>query len=312
MYTTFPVDTLWSLDSEYVFLTSKSLFWPLWWKIPPRYPGIYPRKWTQTSADASDRLLNGKKPTCLSPGLEGSFMQEYWLSYLRDYRGLKKRINAIRKSQQGFDSHVLSSDESPDESAPPRPSDLDSNDLVLGTHFPEPRTSINLAPSTIPNRGITFPEYPANDQASTTEQVQPPLGTSNSMRDRRFSTRSGAFNFTSLRAATRAAQRRSFSSWRRNSLFVSSQTSILTIWTDNGTNGGSQRHPHPLTALPLRELLDHLTLHEVSFFTMLDAQLDKVESFYIAREKEMLDRTYMLQVQLNELNDHRKLFHVRP
>lgn len=45
---------------------------------------------------------------------------------------------------------------------------------------------------------------------------------------------------------------------------------------------------------------------------MLDAQLDKVESFYIAREKEMLDRTYMLQVQLNELNDHRKLFHVRP
>jgi len=45
---------------------------------------------------------------------------------------------------------------------------------------------------------------------------------------------------------------------------------------------------------------------------MLDAQLDKVESFYIVREKEMLDRTYMLQVQLKELNDHRKLFHVRP
>jgi hypothetical protein len=214
-----------------------------------------------------------------------------WKKAYIDYRGLKKRINAIRKSQQGFDSYVLSSDESPDESVPPRPSDLDSNDLVLGTHFSEPRTSINLAPSTIPNRGITLREYPARDSASTTEQVQSSLGTSSSTKDRRFSTRSGAFNLTSLRAATRAAQRKSFSSWH------------------NGISDGSQRHPPPLTALPLRELLDHLTLHEVSFFTMLDAQLDKVESFYIAREKEMLDRSYMLQIQLNELNDHRTLFH---
>jgi len=82
---------------------------------------------------------------------------------------------------------------------------------------------------------------------------------------------------------------------------------------DNGISGaGSQRHPHPLAALPLHELLEHLTPQEVSFFTMLDAQLDKVESFYIAREKEMLDRSYLLQMQLNELNDHRKLFYVRP
>lgn len=215
-----------------------------------------------------------------------------WKKAYIDYRGLKKRINAIRKSQQGFDSNVLSSDESPDEAFVPRPSDLDSNDLVIGTHFPKPSASINPPPSNIPDRIITLPEYPAKGPDSNAEQVPPSFGISSSMNDRRFSTQTGAFNFTSLRAATRAAKGRSFSSWH------------------NGlSSGGSQRHPQPLTPLPLHELLEHLTPQEVSFFTMLDAQLDKVESFYIAREKEMLDRSYMLQIQLNELNDHRKLFH---
>jgi len=37
---------------------------------------------------------------------------------------------------------------------------------------------------------------------------------------------------------------------------------------------------------------------------MLDAQLDKVEAFYIAREDEMIRRGRLLQLQLNELNDH--------
>ncbi|KJA15596.1 hypothetical protein HYPSUDRAFT_362505 [Hypholoma sublateritium FD-334 SS-4] len=41
---------------------------------------------------------------------------------------------------------------------------------------------------------------------------------------------------------------------------------------------------------------------------MLDAQLDKVESFYLAREKEMLARGHTLKVQLDELHDHRRLF----
>ncbi|KAF9525090.1 EXS family-domain-containing protein, partial [Crepidotus variabilis] len=56
-------------------------------------------------------------------------------------------------------------------------------------------------------------------------------------------------------------------------------------------------------------LLTYLTPHEVSFFTLLDAQLDKVESFYLEREKEMLARGQMLQLQLRELQDHRRLFH---
>ena len=35
-----------------------------------------------------------------------------------------------------------------------------------------------------------------------------------------------------------------------------------------------------------------------------------MESFYLDREKEMQERTVLLREQLNELNDHRKLFYV--
>ena len=74
------------------------------------------------------------------------------------------------------------------------------------------------------------------------------------------------------------------------------------------TGGSASRRTDPLAALPLHELLNQLSPYEVSFFIMLDAQLDKVESFYVAREKEMLARGHMLKNQLNELHDHRKLF----
>uniref|UniRef100_A0A8H7XW23 Uncharacterized protein n=1 Tax=Psilocybe cubensis TaxID=181762 RepID=A0A8H7XW23_PSICU len=74
-------------------------------------------------------------------------------------------------------------------------------------------------------------------------------------------------------------------------------------------NGITPRPLDPLSVLPLHELLNHLSPQEVSFFILLDAQLDKVESFYLAREKEMLTRGRMLKIQLVELQEHRKLFH---
>jgi hypothetical protein len=50
---------------------------------------------------------------------------------------------------------------------------------------------------------------------------------------------------------------------------------------------------------------------ELAFFTTLDEELVKIENFYVAREKEMKLRTQLLEHQLNELNEHRKLFNVR-
>lgn len=44
---------------------------------------------------------------------------------------------------------------------------------------------------------------------------------------------------------------------------------------------------------------------------MLNAELDKVETFYAEREKEMYERAKRLREQLNELGIHRQMFYVR-
>lgn len=65
-----------------------------------------------------------------------------------------------------------------------------------------------------------------------------------------------------------------------------------------------------MAALPLGELRTHLSPQEEAFFDHLDAQLEKVESFYSAREGEMIARTALLQQQLLELQDHSRAIHV--
>lgn len=74
---------------------------------------------------------------------------------------------------------------------------------------------------------------------------------------------------------------------------------------------GPGRRAELLGALPLHEILTLLTPEETCFFEMLDAELDKVEVFYLAREDEMIERGRLLQMQLNELNDHGNLVLVR-
>ncbi|KAF8155817.1 SPX domain-containing protein [Crassisporium funariophilum] len=208
-----------------------------------------------------------------------------WKKAYIDYRGLKKRITAIRKAQQGLNFHVASTD-SPDEMPTPpnapRPSDAESYDYEQSLHAD--RNSYEQPPR---------PRISKRSDQPTTESelIRPtsttPIPTTAAPQDRKLSFvgRRPSFALPSLRLITR----KSFSSRL-------------------GTGQNSQRMINPLGALPLHELLTHLSPHEVSFFTMLDAQLDKVESFYLAREKEMVSRGRMLQIQLNELKDHRKLF----
>lgn len=75
-------------------------------------------------------------------------------------------------------------------------------------------------------------------------------------------------------------------------------------------SSGQLRLNNPLAALPLHDLLSLLNPQELAFFTALDAQLEKIESFYTARETEMQARTKLLHVQLDELSDHKKLVQV--
>jgi SPX domain len=65
---------------------------------------------------------------------------------------------------------------------------------------------------------------------------------------------------------------------------------------------------NPLVDLSLHEVLAQLTPQELTFFSMLDAQLDKVETFYLARENEMVAQNFLLLSQLEELKDHREVF----
>ncbi|KAJ7666140.1 SPX domain-containing protein [Mycena polygramma] len=65
---------------------------------------------------------------------------------------------------------------------------------------------------------------------------------------------------------------------------------------------------HPYSELSLQALIPLLSPQELAFFSALDSELQKVEAFYLSREKEMKERTRSLQAQLRELNEHRKLF----
>lgn len=47
-----------------------------------------------------------------------------------------------------------------------------------------------------------------------------------------------------------------------------------------------------------------------AFVEKLDREHEKVESFYLAREKEARTRASRLRLELNELSQHRALFHV--
>ena len=64
----------------------------------------------------------------------------------------------------------------------------------------------------------------------------------------------------------------------------------------------------PSASLPLHKIIAQLTPQELAFFSMIDAQLDKVETFYLAREKEMVARSLVLLNQLKDLKDHRDVF----
>jgi hypothetical protein len=49
---------------------------------------------------------------------------------------------------------------------------------------------------------------------------------------------------------------------------------------------------------------------QLEFFNKLNAELSKIESFFIEKEAEARVRSLQLRGQLEELKDHRRLFHV--
>ena len=65
--------------------------------------------------------------------------------------------------------------------------------------------------------------------------------------------------------------------------------------------------PNPPT---LAQVLEPMSPIQLEFFNKLNAELSKVDSFFNEREAEDRARSLQLRGQLEELKDHRRLFHV--
>jgi len=63
-----------------------------------------------------------------------------------------------------------------------------------------------------------------------------------------------------------------------------------------------------LQPVPLYAILLTLPPLHIEFFTFLDQQLEKIDHFYLEREKEAQTRSKVLEIQLRELDYHRKIF----
>ncbi|KAI0676363.1 SPX domain-containing protein [Trametes maxima] len=251
--------------------------------------------------------------------LEETQTPEWKKAYI-DYRGLKKRITAIRRAHQaasgGAREHGSSpllplerastSNDSEREGRPAsrrsarsdriasRSGDLStsfSNERTLGFTPKEPGMPVAIADEPAEFRsdpGLGAPEgtkhspddlQPRSEEPSTPQRVP-----------RRNTTVAGMLGraFSSAHIPQRA-------------------------YSQRGSAGAGQGIPRfdLRRPIPLMELLPLLTPVERAFFDKLNEELDKVESFYCEREREMKHRGHLLKEQLQELQDHRRAFYVR-
>ncbi|KIM22136.1 hypothetical protein M408DRAFT_18233 [Serendipita vermifera MAFF 305830] len=72
------------------------------------------------------------------------------------------------------------------------------------------------------------------------------------------------------------------------------------------SNSAAVSVPVPTT---LHEVLETMTPLQVQFVQALDMELAKVQNFYREREKDALVRSALIKEQLNDLKDHRRIFH---
>lgn len=176
-----------------------------------------------------------------------------WKKAYIDYRGLKKRITAIRKAQQG-------------------------------AHYSE-------SPEGTPNAVATPPSTPRLSSDSGPELKRPIL------RRNTVTTSDSAFS-----SALQEVQR-THTFGGRSLSFHRPAKSVSSRF------GGAVGKPtNPLAALPLQDVLMQLSPLELAFFNHLDAQLEKVELFYLTREKEAEEKGKLLESQIQELMEHRKIF----
>jgi hypothetical protein len=268
-----------------------------------------------------------------------------WGSYDSDYRGLKKRITVIRRAQgSSAGSHVNVSSES-ELDIFPRESGAsahrsDGEEIVDEGHKADNETSIHSGRHTQQtvvdardgeielkelNRGHSkvdtvfffltciqyFPKVAICSPLDTTSasQLAPVSGEGRGIASAPTpETQPSTLPPHDPRPRDGLRRR---TTGRSDYIFCLIPRSGLTLsWISFPVFGSSimsSTFVHPLT---LAQVLESMSPVRLAFFDKLDMELSKIESFFVEREGEARTRSCQLREQLEELKDHRRLFHV--
>ncbi|KIJ61833.1 hypothetical protein HYDPIDRAFT_169443 [Hydnomerulius pinastri MD-312] len=212
-----------------------------------------------------------------------------WKKAYIDYRGLKKQIGLIRAQQVETSSSTGTTDVDHTHKSSVDHEDEYERDLKVATRNEEVLAGVNL------------PKLPQGN--TTSSRVPGPRG------QRTDSPTVEATNSTA--GGPPSPVRRRNSGRLRPSLSLK----LATLPLPPRIHGTSSNAPSQQTPLPPRTPqappvfpFFRDTVH-AKFFELLDAELDKIESFYAEREKEMRERGKRLREQLNELGIHRRKFY---
>ncbi|KAH8084370.1 EXS family protein/ERD1/XPR1/SYG1 family protein [Cristinia sonorae] len=263
--------------------------------------------------------------------LEETQVPEWKKAYI-DYRGLKKRITACRKEKERANgkrpasprldelsvttrSQASTSNLQPDHTSSAHDvedqisviSDRDKSPPVHQEYF----SPINPPPAAVPHHRLSADGQRAS--SSRSPSVTPSLG----RRTAHFSppvlspsphpaatevdedglNRANTLNMGMLPRLRRRSTFRLPTSLRRGG---------DGRWE---LNGEPKLPWDPTKPVSLADLMPLLTSTQRTFFDKLDSELDKVESFYVERERETAAKTHALKKQLQELQAHRQQYH---
>lgn len=269
------------------------------------------------------RLRSGSELICEPPG-SPCLLNHCAQAHTSDYKGLKKRITAVRREQSSARDRSGSSDN--DEGDGHASSDplTDAEPLVLAENT-------RLPP--LPHSGDVVDD--AEDEPSGTTAHGDSAGSGSEdpvkvdksktldpevrhltvfIRLRSLSIVSRLFLRLQLPDRRRIREEDLVSANGRTLKVHSLQHVFLPSLTSRLVPRFLRREPRssadevPMT---LEMLMAPMSPAQRAFVEKLDREHDKVESFYLAREKEARTQASRLRMELNELKQHRALFHVR-
>ena len=230
----------------------------------------------------------------------------------RDYRGLKKRITAIRKAKENRPISPLVDPQviivHPDEHGELQTTSdqLKQTDNVghqsLTPYSEEPEQLVDspaesIAPGAVGFRGRTR----FTDETPNSDAVRNGAGPSLS-----FERRESGSHSRDPPREIESTQRPEHPRMNTLNMGILPKLRRRSVTRPKGRSGVWDMD----RSVPMIELQPLLTPVQKAFFDKLDSELDKVETFYGKQEKEMKSRVATLKQQLEELKDHRRLYHV--